>query len=408
MESNHSQNSAQRRTILIITYYFFPCSHPVLENVFAKELAKKLNIIWLFQGDITKGKIQKWHNSLVFLSNKYVGNSVQNKILNQIFGFKKYFSIVTLLLKYSIDIIVIRDMPFKLILFAPLSRLLKFKLYFQYSAPLGDIDVAYYKASKKLYKHWYLFKGLYQKALIKIALNAADIVFPITEYHKQKLSIYKNPQKFVPLTMGIDEDWIFSKTDELAHIKEIKKENFVLVYFGSLNLVRNPKFILKVFAEVLKDQKNCFLFLIGGTSKNSELKELKNFCDTAELSENTIFFGRMNRKYLKDHLQYCDLSISAIPPTDHYRISSPTKLYESLGNGIPVIANRGIYEQESVIRNSQGGVLVEYKIKSFADAIVSLLKNKQLREKMAQYGKAYVIENYSYRHISEKIYPYFL
>jgi glycosyltransferase involved in cell wall biosynthesis len=88
-------------------------------------------------------------------------------------------------------------------------------------------------------------------------------------------------------------------------------------------------------------------------------------------------------------------------------MSSPTKLYESLGNGVPVVANKGIYEQEKVVKESGGGILVDYNISSFSDAIVNLLNNGTLRKKMAEYGKEYVIANYSYRIIAKRIAAYF-
>ena len=82
-------------------------------------------------------------------------------------------------------------------------------------------------------------------------------------------------------------------------------------------------------------------------------------------------------------------------------------MYESLGNGIPVIGNREILEQERVIRESGGGLTVRYDVSEFADAIIRLLEDQPLREVMSARGKDFVLKNYSYQSIAKKISPYF-
>ena len=75
---------------------------------------------------------------------------------------------------------------------------------------------------------------------------------------------------------------------------------------------------------------------------------------------------------------------------------------------MPVVANKEIYEQEKVILESGGGVIVDYETTSFCNAIVRLLNDNKLREEMAKDGRKYVINNYSYRVIAKKIFPYFV
>ena len=74
---------------------------------------------------------------------------------------------------------------------------------------------------------------------------------------------------------------------------------------------------------------------------------------------------------------------------------------------MPVVANKGVYEQEKVILESGGGILVDYNEKSFCSAIIKLLKDPRTRNEMGNQGKRYVIENYSYQKITKKISKYF-
>ena len=400
--------SEDRKKIIIVTYYRFPCSHPVLENVFARELGREHDITWLFQGDISKGRKRKWHNSQVLLSRKIKGNHWYSKLANRILQWGMFFRLLGLLWQDETKIVLIRDMPLTALLIAPIRSLIGFKLYFQYSAPLGDISIGYYRHNKTIKRFWYLFIGCFHNFLTNKILKTADLVFPITDFHKKELLSRTRVEKLIPITMGVDEAWLNRDRKEISHLKKLKKKHFLITYFGALIFTRNPRFILKAFAEVRSKCPDCKLILIGKTGFPWEEKELELLCRNLGIERDVIFTGQLNRNKLRDYLHYCDISISAIPPESYYKISSPTKLYESLGNGVPVVGNKDIYEQEKVIRESGGGVVVDYETTSFCDAIVKLLNNNELREQMAKNGREYVINNYSYQVIAKRISPYFL
>jgi glycosyltransferase involved in cell wall biosynthesis len=399
---------ALKNKIIILTYYHFPCFHPVFEVVFAKELARKHEIIWIFQGDIAKGRNLKWHKSKVMLVRKIKRNGWFSQVVNKILELQVFVVLIRLLRRRDVKIVLIRDRSIAALLVSPLRLLFGFKLYFQYSAPQGDINIEYYKSNPSIKRFWYFFVGCSFNAVVTKVIKNADIVFPITEFHKKELIHYISPEKLIPISMGVDEEWLNRKREEVFCLREIKKNDFLLVYFGSLSFVRNPYFVLKAFTKVRAMCPKCKLILIGKVAACWEENKLKLICKNFDIEKDVILTGHLDRNKLQDYLFYTDLSISAIPPTGHYRISSPTKIYESLGNGVPVVANKGIYEQEKVIIESGGGVLVDYDTKAFCNAIINLLSDNKLRESMAKRGKEYVINHYSYKSIAKKISPCFI
>lgn len=398
----------RKNKVVIITHYHFPCTHPVLENVFAKELAREHEIIWLFQGDISRGRNFKWHKSKVILVRGTKGNDWFSRVVNNILRLQIFIVLIRLLQRRDVKIVLIRDRPIVALLLAPFRTLFGFKLYFQYSAPQGDINIKYSKSNNSIKRFWYFLVGSSFNVPLDRALKIADIVFPITEFHKEQLVQYTSPDKLIPITMGVDEEWIKRQRIEVPYLSELKKKHFLITYFGTLGFGRKPQFFLKTFAEVRRKSPNCKLILIGKTLAAWEKDELKLICKTLGIEKNVIFTGRLHRNELQDHLYYCDVSISPIPPESHYKISSPTKLYESLGNEVPVVANKGIYEQEKVILESGGGVVVDYDTTAFCNAIIDLLKDNKLRKEMAKRGREYVIKYYSYKNIAKKISPYFM
>jgi glycosyltransferase involved in cell wall biosynthesis len=397
----------KNNTIVILSYYHFPCNHPVLENVFAKELGKELNIIWLLQGAVKGGRRHRWHNSEVQLTKAMKGKGLLNSIFNKILGFNIIFQLIKLITKNKIKIVMIRDLPITGFLMSFLKPFYDFKLYYQYSAPLSDISIGYYKIKMGLGRFYYLFRGMIDSYFTKMAIKKSDIVFPISEFHKNELLSIIDKEKLVPLTMGVDTDWLKKRKEKIPFLEKIAKNGFIVAYFGTLNFNRNPQFILKVFEGVKRKCHNCKFILMGRASCQKEEQELRQICRKLGIEKDVIFTGQLSRDHLKDYLEYCDISISAIPPKSYYVNSSPTKIYESLGNGVPVAANLGIYEQEKVIEESEAGVLIEYDVDLFIDGIVKLLNNTELREKMSINGKEYVNKKYTYKKISKSISQYF-
>jgi len=397
-----------KKRLIILSYYHFPCHHPVLENVFAKTLGRYIDILWLFQGDTSNGKTFRWYNSTVRLCRVLKGNSLIVKLLNRILGWQRLLLLVRELLVKEEQIVLIRDMPLWALLISPLRKILNFKLYYQYSAPQAEIRRAIFKSNRGLHRYWHLSAGICLEKFTARALKNSDMVFPISEFHKKMLTDYISPEKLVPLTMGVDKAWLSRPRKQINRLKRLKKDNYIITYFGTLSFARNPKFIIDVFRQVINTNPNCKLLLIGETQNVWEKKKLQEYCKDLLDQKKVIFTGKLDHDTLQDYLQYCDLSLSAIPPERHYIISSPTKLYESLGNGIPVVANREILEQEKVLKESGGGVLVSYCVDSFYEAVISLLKDESLRQFMAYAGKTYVIKNYNYRVLGQRIVPLFM
>jgi glycosyltransferase involved in cell wall biosynthesis len=397
-----------KKKIIILTYYSFPCHESVLENVFAKELAREHEVTWLFDGDVSKGRTLKWHNSQVLLIKLVKGNHWRSKLANNVLKWQKVFKLLKLLWQDDIQIVLIRDLPLEALLITPFRLFFGFRLYFQYTAPLGDISIGYFRGNKTIKRFWYLFIGCFHNLVINRVLKTADLVFPITYFHKKKLLSHTREERLIPITMGVDEEWLNRVRQKIPHLEKLKEKHFLITYFGTLIFTRNPRFILKAFAEVKNKCPNCKLILIGKAAFLWEEKELQSICRNLGIEQDVIFTGYLDRNDLQDYLRYCDISISAIPAESYYRISSPTKLYESLGNSLPVVANREILEQEKVILESGGGILVDYETTSFCDAIVRLLNDKNLREEIGRKGREYVIKNYSYRVIAKNISPCFL
>ena len=347
---------SEKTKIVILSYYMYPCHEPVLEYLFAKELGKKYDIVFLFNGGVALSRTLKWHSSEVLLGWNVRHAEKISITLKLWMNICKWYRLFNLLVSRKVKTIWVRDQPVTAFFITLLKTIFRFNVYFQYTAPLGEVLVAYFKDYKSIYNIRHILHGWIHNLFLANIIMKADIIFPITEYHKNELEKIAGKRKYIALTMGIDESWIQSERQKVPYLENIKKDYDIITYFGTMNFSRKPIFILKIFSEVKKKFRNCKLLLMGKTSYLWEENELKSACNQLGIDKDVIFSGQLSREAVRDHLAYCTVSISAIPPEKYYIISSPTKVYESLGNGVPVVAYNEIFEQKKILEESGGGV----------------------------------------------------
>ena len=125
---------------------------------------------------------------------------------------------------HDIKIVMVRDLPLMALLVIQLKRFFGFKVYYQSSGLEGDLELFYHRLTKSPKRYYYLILGLIRKCLGRHAIKRADIIFPITDFHKEKLLNYTLANKLVPLTMGVDEKWVQRDKEEIPHLRKLKEK----------------------------------------------------------------------------------------------------------------------------------------------------------------------------------------
>ena len=130
---------------------------------------------------------------------------------------------------------------------------------------------------------------------------------------------------------------------------------------------------------------------------------LKKLSYSLKIENNVLFTGKIPFFKIPEFIAASDIGISPIPPLPIYKISSPTKLFEYMAVGKAFVANKEIYEQEKVVNESKGGLLVNFDPNSFAKGLLELLNNPVKAEKMGKNGKKWVLENRDYKSMVPRI-----
>lgn len=352
-------------------------------TIWAKEIPRMGHeVIFLLLGSHTSEEIISGRKLETYSSSSYI---------RTVFCF--IFKLLKLLKNYKFDFIVLRNKADLGILSFIISKLNGTRLIYIKAFPLLEFKVKETKGVRRICNRILL-------CLEVVVIRYAEILIIRTKPYADLLrEKYNIKREFCIVPMGLDVEFVNNIRIERSSIDFFKNQNKTGIYFGTLAESRNIDFIISVL-EILKLNNKKINFIIAGGTED-EISKLENMCNLKKLE--VVFFAEMERSQLFRLIQKCDFSLSPIPPIEEYIISSPTKVIESLALECPVIGNKEIIDQCNVIVDSKGGIIVDYDVNQFSNAIIDLIDNKYNLKEMRLNGKEYVCKNRSYKSLAYSI-----
>lgn len=253
------------------------------------------------------------------------------------------------------------------------------------------------------YVKFYLKEELLLPYLAKIYSswfsNISDAIIAPSVKIKNLLRNYgvKNKVPIYILPSGIDLK-IFKKS--LKNRKKLRKklkipaEKKVLISIGRMGKEKNVEFLLKSFAEILKEKKDVLLLLVGD---GPYLQEFKDISDKLGISHSVIFIGKIPHKEIISYYQAGDVFIfSSLTDTQGIVI------LEALACGLPVVALKDEALTDIVLNNKNGFLVKNQSTKVFAEKIIKVLDDKVVYKKFSQKAIA-IAKKFSEENVAKKL-----
>ena len=297
------------------------------------------------------------------------------------------------------NMVFVRDGIFGGLLALSIKKRYKVPFVFEMSNPIEQSWELHKLYSKHKY-FWYFISKIEAHLTMHI-LHKADLVLPISKWLKEdfaKKGIERT--KMMPLPEGIDPNKFSNANGEEIRKRYELKDSKVVIYIGTMNKQRHLDVLIYAFSKVKKYSGKVKLLMVGDGNDKSNIERLAN---ELGIENDVIFTGQVPRSEVPDFIAAADVGASPVPPLDFYKLSSPTKMFEYMAMGKPVVANEEIPEHEEVIRESEGGMLVKFEDESFANGIMELLNNPERADEMGRRGKEWVVKNRSYEVIAREL-----
>jgi glycosyltransferase involved in cell wall biosynthesis len=237
------------------------------------------------------------------------------------------------------------------------------------------IDGSIWNLKNPLYRIVYLFFKRSEKKF----LASADAIVSLTENAKTEMLLWQipglNPEKIsvIPCCADLnffDYNLIKKSTNEMWRQQlNISPKTFVLSYLGSVGTWYLPQEMLAFFKELLiQKPDSCFLFI---TKDAPEM--IQQLASLLGIPLEKIRIQPSEREQVPELLSISNASIFFIKPAYSKKASSPTKLAELMGLGIPVITNRGVGDVEKImIQNPLGIMIHEFNSDAYSLALKEL------------------------------------
>lgn len=205
----------------------------------------------------------------------------------------------------------------------------------------------------------------YFKQLEKKFISNSSYIISLTHAGKHEIeswNIYKHsktPITVIPCCADLDHFnyTTISDTDILQVKNElsISKDAFVLSYLGSFGTWYLTKEMFEFFRELLSVKTDAVFLCITPDSKH----KIETLAENLNIPRNSLRILHAHRNDVPKYLSISDWSIFFIKPVYSKKASSPTKMAETLGMGIPIICNSGVGDVEEIMNECHTGIVIE-------------------------------------------------
>jgi glycogen(starch) synthase len=226
----------------------------------------------------------------------------------------------------------------------------------------------------------------------------STLIVTISNYSLEKMKQFYNVDeakvRIVP--NGVDVAKFRPSTDK----EEIRKQFGLgdepcVLFVGSLIPRKGLHYLVEVAKKIVNEHSETTFLIVGeGPLKN----QLVNSLETANISKNFKFLGNLKDDKLPDLYNCADVFV--LPSIQE---GQGIVLLEAQACGKPIVAF-DIGGVNEAVRNGETGLLVKLgDTEEFANALLKLIGDKGLQEKMGADGRKYVLEKYTWDICAQKM-----
>lgn len=209
------------------------------------------------------------------------------------------------------------------------------------------------------------------------AVGAMGRSLPIRILEKIEMFLYKRADKIISVThsfktelieRGVDSNKIdvvlngvdLSKYEPAKNKDEVFAEQynltdkFVVGYVGTHGLAHSLDKIVEA-AELLTDLKDVRILFAGGGTAKADVEALVK----DKGLDNVVLIPRQEKAMMPKLWSLCDISLISLKDTELFKTVIPSKIFESMGMGLPMIMTAPKGEATAIIEETKSGLIVK-------------------------------------------------
>jgi phosphatidylinositol alpha-mannosyltransferase len=199
------------------------------------------------------------------------------------------------------------------------------------------------------------------------------------------------PGEYEIIPNGIDVEHFSQSAEPWPEFQDGKTN---IIFVGRLEKRKGLRYLLEAFGRLKWDLPNVRLLVVGPGSPD---KDSYGVLSSRNLQD-VVFMGRVPHEDLPRYYASADIFCSPATGAESFGIV----LLEAMAAGVPIVAS-AIEGYSSVVKHGREGLLVPPKDEdALADAIAELLKDADLRRRLATAGVVQV-QDYRWERVAQRV-----
>ncbi len=243
-----------------------------------------------------------------------------------------------------------------------------------------------YELTQKLYKRLI-------KKMNDYAANKADAVLAPCDFVKKWIKKEYDVDAELMYLDGVNFD-IFDMKKSYKTLESLNNNYPVILYVGRIDPYKNIHILIESF-EILKKQfKDAKLVIVGKKHFSDYSQRIENLVKEKNLENDVIFTGVVSWDDLPRYFASSDIYATCTSWEGFLRA-------EAFAMGKPMVAF-DVGANSDTIKNGQNGILVYKQIPEvFAEALIKLAADDDLRKKMGENGYEWAKKNLDFKAIAK-------
>lgn len=238
------------------------------------------------------------------------------------------------------------------------------------------------------------FGAFYVKNKEDRVVKKMDYIITTDDYNKERFSkINKN----VEVVYNFSKFKIKSELD-----KELNKE-YDVIYQGGISVERGAVNLVKAINIASEKIKDIRMVFVGSFDDEETKNSIFQYIKENGLEDNIKYLGRVPHTEVEDYIRKSKIGMVAFLPYPRYAKNIPIKQFEYMSCGIPVIGSEMPSVKRFISAYNSGLTVDSSSPEEIAKAIVTLLENPDLCNKLGQNGIKAVKEEYNWGNMEERL-----
>jgi len=251
------------------------------------------------------------------------------------------------------------------------------------------------------------------------AVGAMGRSLPIRILEKIEMFLYRRADKIISVTHSFKSELIErgvegSKIDVVLNGVDLSKyepshskdesfseqyqltDKFVVGYVGTHGLAHSLDKIVEA-AELLVDLEDVRILFAGGGAAKADVERLVK---EKQLS-NVVLIPRQEKELMPKLWSLCDISLISLKNTDLFKTVIPSKIFESMGMGLPMVMTSPIGEATNILEKSRSGVIVTPESPKDVALIIRELYHDRVRLNEIAVNSSQAAKEYDRKQLAE-------